>query len=168
MQYRITHEINTDADTFWERIFFDDAYNQALFRTHLRFNVFRVLSSETAADGTIRRRVENAPPVELPAAAKKVLGDATSYVEEGTFDPVRKRYAVNVVPATAADKIKTHAELWVEPRGDKRCERIVEISNEVKIFGIGKVVEKFIEQQTRKTYDEAAAFTNRWIAEKGL
>lgn len=167
MQYRISHQLNTDVETFW-RMFFEDAFNEALYRDHLKFSVFRVLSSETAADGTVRRRVESAPPVELPAAAKKVLGDATSYVEEGTFDPQRKRYTVDVIPAAAADKIKTRAELWVEARGDKRCERVVEVSNEVKIFGIGKMLEKFIEQQTRKTYDEAAAFTNRWIADKGL
>ena len=30
------------------------------------------------------------------------------------------------------------------------------------------MLESLIEKQTRQSYDQAAAFTNRWIQEKGL
>lgn len=168
MKYRIVHTINTDADTFWNRIFFEDDFNQALFRDHLKFRVSKVMRFDKDSDGTIHRTLECEPNVELPAVARKVIGDAARYVEHGTYDPSTRRYVAEVVPASAADKIKSHVELWVEARGEKQCERMVDVTNDVKIFGIGGVLEKFIEQQTRKTYDEAAEFTNRWIAEKGL
>lgn len=167
MKYRISHIINTDPDTFWKRIFFDDAYNDALYRQHLGFK-YQVLESQERPDGTLYRRVETCPNVEIPAAVRKVVGDVISYVEQGTFDPKTGRYVVEVIPSAVPDKIKTHAEAWVEDRGNKRCERIIDLTNEVKIFGVGKLVEKHIEQQTRKSYDEAANFTNRWIAEQGL
>lgn len=166
MRYRISHMIETDEATFWD-IFFDDAFNEAMFRD-LRFNLYRVLSFDRREDGTITKKVEAAPPVELPAAAKKVIGNVTSYIEEGRFDPKAKRYTVNVAPSAAGDKVQTHVEIWVEARGDKRVERFVDVDNTVRIFGVGKVVEKFVEQQTRKSYDGAAAFTNKWIREKGL
>ena len=50
--------------------------------------------------------------------AKKVIGDASSYVEEGRFDPQAKKWHFNVIPAMGADKIKTSGQFWVEPRGD--------------------------------------------------
>ena len=61
------------------------------------------------------------------------------------------------------------ASFWTRRRGrGVHVERVVEVDSQVKIFGLGKVAEKFLEQQLRATYGAAAEFTNRWIAEKGL
>jgi hypothetical protein len=38
----------------------------------------------------------------------------------------------------------------------------------VHVFGVGKLIEAFVEKQMRATYEQAAGFTNRWIADKGL
>ncbi len=168
MRFTIKHLIETDADVFWDRIFFDEEFTRALCVDHLRFSVFRVLSFEKRADGVITRRIENAPPVEVPKVVKKVLGDTVKFVEDGRFDPQAKKRHFRVIPAVASDKILTSGELWVEPRGDKRVERFCAIQTQVKIFGIGKIVEDLIEKQTRANYDQAAVFTNRWIREKGM
>lgn len=168
MRFTIRHTFDIDEDTFWGKLFFDPAYNEALFQDYLKFNVYRVLELDHRDDGTVIRRTECAPPVEVPAAARKVIGDTTSYVEEGRFDPKTKRFTVQVLPKVGGDKIKTQVTMWVEPRGDKKIERIAEVDNSVKVFGVGKLIEGFIEKQTRGTYDSAADFTKRWIAEKGL
>jgi hypothetical protein len=168
VRYTIKHTFNTDPDTFWNRLFFDPAYNQALFQDHLKFSSYRVLGLERAADGSVHRRVESAPAIELPAIAKKAIGDSTSYVEDGRFDAKTQRFSVEVTPKVGGDKIKTRLQLWVEPLGDKRIERVVDVENTVQIFGVGKILEAFIEKQMRATYDEAARFTQRWIADKGL
>lgn len=168
MRYSIKHSFNVDVDTFWNKLFFDPEYNKALFEGHLKFAGYRVLALDRGPDGSVHRRVECAPAVELPAVAKKVIGDSTSYVEDGRYDPKTGRFTVEVTPRVGADKIKTRVTLHAEPRGDKRIERIVEVDNSVNIFGVGKVLELFVEKQMRATYDEAAAFTQRWIADKGL
>jgi hypothetical protein len=168
MRYTIRHIFNTDADTFWEKVFFDPEYNRELFEGHLKFKLYRVLSMDRGDDGSVHRRTECVPPVELPAAAKKILGDATAYIEDGRFDPKSRRFTVDVQLKVASDKIKTRLAMWVEPRGDKRVERIVEVDNTVKVFGIGGMLEGFVEKQTRANYDAAAEFTNKWIADKGL
>ena len=168
MRYTIRHTFDTDEDTFWGKIFFDPEYNRALFEDHLHFNSYQVLELDEREDGSVLRRVECAPPIEVPAVAKKVIGDSTTYVEEGRFDPKSRRFTVDVTPKMGADKIKTRVVMYVEPRGDKRIERVVEVDNKVKVFGVGKVVEVIIEKQTRASYDAAADFTKRWIAERGL
>lgn len=165
MRYSIRHSFDTDPETFW-RVFFDPEYNRALFQEHLKFKLYHVLEFDRRPDGSILRRVECAPPVEIPAVARKVFGDATSYVEEGRFDPKTQRFKVSVVPKVGADRIQTHAEMHLQGRGDKRIERIADIDSTVKVFGIGKVIEAFIEGETRKTYDASAEFTRKWIAEK--
>jgi uncharacterized protein DUF2505 len=168
VRYTIKHTFNTDVDTFWTKVFFDLEYNKALFEDHLGFKGYNVLQMERDPDGSVHRRVECAPAIELPAVARKAIGNSTSYVEDGRFDAKSKRFTVEVTPKLGAEKIKTRLTLWAEARGDKRIERIVEVDNSVNLFGVGKILEVFIEKQMRATYDEAASFTNRWIAEKGL
>ena len=165
MRYAIRHSFDTDPDTFW-KVFFDPEYNRALFVDHLRFKLYRVLALDRGPDGAVARRVECAPAVEIPAVARKVFGDATSYVEEGRFDPKTQRFTVSVAPKVGADRIQTRLEMRVEAHGERRIERIAEIDNTVKVFGVGKLIEAFIEGETRRTYDAAAEFTKKWLAEK--
>jgi hypothetical protein len=168
VRYTIRHTFNIDADTFWNKLFFDPAYNQALFEGHLKFNVYRVLKLEHGGDGSVHRRVESAPPIEVPAVVKKIVGENTSYIEDGRFDPKTQRFRIEVMPKVGADKIKTVLTLSVEPRGPKKIERIAEIDTTVNVFGVGKVIELFVEKQMRATYDAASDFTQQWIAQKGL
>ena len=165
MRYTIRHTFDTDADTFW-KVFFDAEYNRALFVDHLKFKSYRVLELDRRDDGSVVRRVECAPPMEVPAVARKIFGDATSYVEEGRYDPKSARFSVSVVPKVGADRVHTRVEMRVEPRGERRIERIADIDNTVKVFAIGKVIEAFIEGETRKSYDASAEFTRKWFAEK--
>ena len=168
MQFTVKHRFETDSDTFWNKIFFDDDYNRSLWLDYLKFSDYRILSFEREDNGTIRRRLEVAPRVEIPKAIKKVLGDSANYVEEGSFDPDNKKWHFVVIPHVASNKIKTRGELWVEPIGEKRIERICVVNTEVKVFGVGRLVEEMIEKQTRTSYDQASVFTNKWISDKGF
>jgi hypothetical protein len=168
VRYTIKHTLNTDVDTFWDKIFFDPEYNRSLFKDRLHFGVFEVVALDRKPDGSVYRKTENAPPMEIPSVAKKFFGDSTGYFEAGTLDPQTRRFTSEVQPKVGADKIQMKVNLWVEPRGEKKIERIVEVESNVKIFGIGKIVEALIEKNTKESYDIAAKFTNEWIAEKGL
>ncbi|MDH5675615.1 MAG: DUF2505 domain-containing protein [Myxococcales bacterium] len=168
MRSTIRHTFNTDIDTFWNRIFFDRVFNESLFRDHLHFTRYEIVELERSDDGSVRRRVECVPPAEIPGPLKKVLGESAGYTEVGRFDPSRRRFEVEVIPNVAADKIKSRVAIWAEPRGDKQIERVVEMDTTVKIFGVGKMAEGFIDKQARQSYQTAADFTNRWIADKGL
>jgi hypothetical protein len=168
VRYTIKHTIETDIETFWSKVFFEPEFNRRLFIDHLGFTSYNVLEDRTEANGVRHRRVDCVPKVELPAAARKVFGDNLGFVEVGRYDPAVKRYYVQVLPKTGGDKIKTTTEIWTEPLGDKRLERIVSVDSSVKIFGIGGLIEGFIEQQTRDSYARGAEYTNRFIKEQGL
>ena len=62
------------------------------------------------------------------------------------------------------DKIKISGIYWVEEVGDNEVERVCELTFEVKVFGVGKLVEQFIAQSYVENQQNADAFTAAWIA----
>ena len=167
MRVTISHEFDTDPDTFWDKIFFDREYNEALFKRGLEFPEYEILESRDEGSRVVRR-VRVVPKQEAPAAVQKLVGGRFSYVEEGTFDKATKRYAFRVVPSSMPDKVRTDGELRVESVGPKKLRRVVDMTIDVKIFGVGGIVEGFVSRSMQDSYAQAAAFTNKWIAEKNL
>src|SRR5438045_458403 len=106
----VKQEINTDEDTFWEKIVFDAAFNKTMYEGGLKFHCWKILEQKED-DKTLTRRVQVEPPTaDLPGPLKKVIGDKLAYVEEGTFDKKTKRYSFKVKPSTLADKTKVSGE----------------------------------------------------------
>jgi len=164
----LRHEIETDEDTFWSKIVFDEPFNKRMYEGELKFPGWKLLDMKED-DARIVRRVQVDPPVkDLPAAVKKVIGDRLGYVEDGTFDKKTKRYAMKVTPSAMAEKSKISGELWSERAGDKKIWRICRMSVEVKVFMVGSLVEDRIIQDLRSAYDASATFTNRYVKEHAL
>jgi hypothetical protein len=164
----LRHEIDTDEDTFWSKICFDEAFNKKLFEGALKFPGWKVLESKED-DTKILRKIQVDPPVgDLPGAVKKVIGDKLAYTEEGTFDKKAKRYSFKVTPSTLAEKTKVSGELWVEKISDKKIRRMCRMSVEVKVFMVGGMVEDRILADLRSSYDNSTSFTNQYIKDNGL
>lgn len=167
-EIKLRHEIDTDEDTFWSKIVFDEAFNKTMYHDHLKFPGWSLLDSKED-DAKIVRKVRVEPPTgELPGPVKKVIGDRLAYTEEGTFDKKAKRYTFKVTPSTLADKTKVVGEMWVEKLGDKKIARCCKISVEVKVFVVGGMVEDRILADLRASYDNSTTFTNDFIAKSGL
>ncbi|MFN3202614.1 MAG: DUF2505 domain-containing protein [Bradymonadia bacterium] len=160
--FTVAHPFPLSETRFWGEVFLDEAYNTALYTEGLGFG-FEQLSLETAADGTISRSIRVIPALDLPKAARKVMGDRISYIEQGTFDPVDQRWRFALTPSKLAEKIKVSGEFWSTPDGDEGLNRHCKTDISVKIFGVGGVVEKAVEKAFRESYQKAAAFTAEWL-----
>jgi len=164
----VEHTFNCSEATFWDRIFLDPEYNDRLFKTELKFPVWREVSREEKG-GVIHRLVEVVPYVgELPTALKAVVGDGIGYQERGIFDRNAKSYKVVVQPNKLADKLSIKVDQWTIADGDNKCRRKARAEVNVKIFGVGGAIEKRTLADLEKSYAKSADFTNRFIAEKGL
>lgn len=166
--FTIRHTFDVDVDTFWREVFFNEEFNKTLYLERLRFKTYDVIEEKKEADGTVRRKVRQTPKMEAPGVVKKLVGDEISYVEEGQFDPQKKRWRYTITPSKLADKLKIGGEFWVEPKGEGKVERLCSVDIQVKIFGVGGAVESFIEKQTKDSYETAAKYTREFIAERGL
>jgi hypothetical protein len=168
VKFTVRHVFNTDVDTYWNQIFFNPEYNERLYKQALGFKDFQILELTGEPGQRRTRKMRTEPKAEAPAVVKKLIGDSLSYTETGSLDPATKIWTYAIQTSKLSDKVHIGGRLWAESRGDKKLERIAEIEIEVKIFGVGGVVEKFIESTTRESYENATRFTNQFIAEKGL
>ena len=164
----IEHTFNCSEATYWDRIFLDPEYNERLFKTELKFPVWREVSREERG-GALHRVIEVVPYVgELPAALKAVVGEGIGYEERGVLDRNAKTYKVVVVPNKLADKLNVKVDLWTVADGERRCKRKARAEVSVKIFGVGGTIEKRMLTDLERSYTKSADFTNRFIAEKSL
>ncbi|MSP24185.1 MAG: DUF2505 domain-containing protein [Myxococcales bacterium] len=160
----LRHELNCSVDNFW-RVFFDKDFNTSLFTKELRFPAYSILDQTEKPTGEITRRVSGQPKMNAPAAVQKLLGDSFRYDEEGRLDPVTRIWRFTMKPSTLADKLRTEGTVRCEPLGEGKCRRIAEIEIEVKIFGLGGMMESFTENEMKAGWDASAAFMNRWLKE---
>ena len=161
---QIAHVFECDEDTFWNRIFLDDSFNERLYRQHLGFTGWSVLSRDET-DTSIRRVVEATPPVgDVPGPLKKILGGTIRYREEGDFDKKRRVYRVKVVPGSLADKLTIGGQVTCEAVADKQCRRVFNAHVEARVFGVGGLLEKRIISDLQTSYDRAAHFTREHLA----
>lgn len=168
MKFTIRNVFETDVDTFWNRVFFDDEYNRRLYMDALAFKRFEVLSQTGGPGETRTRTMVTEPKTEAPAVVQKLVGGSFSYTEQGSWDPRTKVWTYAITTSKLSDKVKVGGRYWCELLGDKRLERVCEIELEVKVFGVGGVIEQFMEKTTRESYEDTTRFTNAFIREKGL
>ncbi len=167
-EIRIGHVFNCTADTYWDKLFFNDEYNDRMFHEALEFPKFeRVSVDETETE---IRRVFNVVPKlgAMPGPIKKVIGDSFGYREDGCFDRKSRVYTLTITPTTMARKLKIGGTITAEPAADGKITRVLNFKVTAKIFGVGGLLERQTINDTKTSYDKAAAFTNAYLAEKGL
>ena len=96
-----------------------------------------------------------------------MIGDGAGYEERGVYDRTTNRYEAAVKPNRLADKLTVELAFSTVPLGDARCRRIVDGSVTAKIFAIGGMLEQRMISDLKKSYEKSAAFTNKFVAEKG-
>lgn len=168
MKFIVRDIFDTDVDTYWNALFFDAEYNDRMYREALGFKNFETIELTGEPGERRTRTMRTEPAAEAPAVVRKVIGDTLTYTERGHWEPDSQIWHYQIQTSKLADKVKIGGRLWAEPRGEHRCERVVEIEVEVKVFGVGGAIEKFIEKTTRDSYVRATKFTNAFIAEKRL
>ncbi len=68
------------------------------------------------------------------------------------------------IPSVLKNKVETKGRMGFKAVGNG-VQRWSEGEIKVKIMGVGGVAEKFIVSDVEKSYDDAAAFTQKWITE---
>jgi hypothetical protein len=164
---KLRHEMNCDADTYWEKCVLDAEYNRRLFYDELKFKSYTLVEQNDQGDVVLRKVKAEPRTANLPGPIVKAIGDSFGYTEEGTYDRKAKRYTFKTIPGGFPDKVKINGSMYCEPAGDKKVVRITEIHVEVKIFMIGGMVEDRVVADIKHSYAKAAEFTNVWVKEKG-
>jgi hypothetical protein len=163
---RIENVFRVRPEDFWTKLFFDDEYNRGLYR-ELRFESYEVLSLERSPEGRIRRVLRATPPLNGPDLLRRRLQGHIFYTEEGTYDPASASCQFVNRTSVAAGTTHIAGTISVEPHAEG-LKHIVDLDVNVSALGLGGVIERAIERNTRESYLLTTAYTNAFALERGL
>lgn len=162
VKFTITNEINCNSDIFW-KVFFDKTFNERVHREILGFPDYHIISQQETAT-QILRKITAKPKMNVPDQVGKLLGDAFGYTDDGVFDKTTKVFTWKGIPNLMADQIRAQGAARIEPIGANKVRRIVDITVEVKIFGIGELMEGLAKQHIYDGWNRSGAFMNTFLA----
>jgi hypothetical protein len=162
-KFTMTHDLDCDCDRFWQLFLHEKDFNETLFK-ELEFPEWKLVEQRDEPDEIVRI-VKATPKMEAPAAVAKLLGDRFGYREEGRFEKKTKIYRFVIEPTTMKEKLRNEGVVRCEPRGEGKSRRVVDITAEAKVFGIGGVIESSFEKSYRTGWGKSAEFINRWVKE---
>ncbi len=165
MRYTISDDFDTSPEHYWQ-VFFDDAYNEALFK---RLKVGREqleLSREgEGQDLVIRRKLRLSPQREVPSLVAKFVKGAITYTEQNVFTARNNTLDVVTIPGFMADQLTTRGVYRVQPLGPNKVRRTWEGEVNCKVPLLGGKVEKHIVEEVTQSYRDTTEFTRKWLAD---
>ena len=159
------HAVALPAERFWE-ILHQPVY-EARVAGAAGLQAYEELERREEPDATYRRlRVEADLPEPLRSLLRRIAGvDSASSVEEQWRSRSRREVRWRMTPGVLADRIRVEGVVRVEPRGAKRCARILEGVVEVKVFGVGGLVERAAVSMVTDAYAKGAELAPAVAAE---
>jgi len=165
VHFTLRHRLQLTPERYWA-LFFDRDFNDRLY-AFLEFPSWKIVEQREDTMN-LNRVVRAVPKIDLPPAVAKLLGSGFGYSEEGRFEKATQTYFFDMKPGALQGKLRNEAVMRCEPNGADRCTRIVEVTAEAKVFGLGGVLEGVIEKNHRATWEKSVAFYDLWAKEHPL
>ena len=166
MKATIESIFRVSPEVFWQRLFFDAEYNAGLYR-ELGFESYEVLKLERHADGRVERSLKAEPPLSGPELLKRQLRGRIYYTEEGVYDPALGLWQFVNHSSVKAGSTQVSGTIRVEPHPEG-LRHLVELVVSVSALGLGAMIERAIEKNTRESYRVNTAYTERFARARGL
>lgn len=155
MKLTLSYTWDCTPESFWA-LYFDPDFTMRLHLEELGSTSAEIVSQEgELRSGLVRTlRYGQRPP--MPGPVRKLFGDEVVTTEQTTFDPAALRATFTMTPGTMADKTHIEGVIALDHDGASTRETF-SLEARVKVFGVGPVVERFIEHQARQMQDKAVA-----------
>lgn len=165
-KFEIRHVMPFPPETFWTRVHGNSEFNDALYNKHLKHR-YEVLENDPVTGKWLSKFYPNVKLPDVLAKAAAGKEDSFCLAEEGVLDKSGSNwvYRFAVHPSLMEDKVEAKGQMVIVPHGDGGCERIVNFEVSVKVFGLGKIVESFVEMTVRRGYDDSGEFLKSYLAQ---
>jgi len=161
-QLTITQDIDANPARHWE-LYLDDAYDRAQYIDGLHYPSYELVE-RIDTDAEIRRTTRIMPKLDLPGPVARLFGSRFGYLEAGVFDKTKQVWTSLTTPNMLKGKLHSKTTVRVEPNGDGRCKRTIELEVEANVFAIGGLVESSLEKNLRAGWAGVAAYMNQRLA----
>jgi len=157
MRIRCEHEIPLSADAFWG-LLHAPHYEAAVARA-VGLREYRELERREEPEAVYRRvQVEAEAPAALGALLRRIgLEGPLGYVEEQWRSRMRREVRWRMTPGAFAERARIEGVVRIEPRGRGRCARVLEGVVELRVFGVGGVLERAAVSMVTDAYAKGAA-----------
>ena len=166
MRSEIRNLLHVTPETFWDRLFFDQDFNEGVYR-EMGFETYAVEREERNEAGDVERVVRGVPPLRVPGIIKRRLDGRVYYREEGQLEAATGVWSFVSQPSVVPDQVDIRGRIHLEPHPEG-CTHVCELNTRITAWGIGRLIERIVDRNTRESYTVFTAFTNRWAREKGL
>jgi hypothetical protein len=151
------HRIPLSAEEFWE-LLHAPRYEQLVAQA-AALDAYRELERRDERDA-IYRRIEAHPrlPDSLAALLRRIAPSAgsPSYIEEQWRSKTEMEVRWRMRPSILMDRTRIEGVVRIEPRGAKRCARVLDGVVEIDLFGVGRLVERAVVAATIDAYAKGA------------
>lgn len=156
------HRIQIPASRYFE-LMFDPEFEKRMSQESMHTQAWELL--ERSVDGPAwNMRCRITPADNMPGFIKKLIGGGFSFEEKRTHQKGSDSAASEMIPSVMRDKLRMGYKLRLIPDGEEACRRVIDWDIEVKIFGIGGQVEKFIASEVERGTDATARYLNQHAA----
>jgi hypothetical protein len=156
MKLSLAYTWSCSPAAFWE-LYFDPEFAVRMHLEALGSLAAEVVSTEGDLSTGLVRTLTYAQKPNMPGPVRKIFGEEITTTEVSTFDPATSTTTFVMTPGTMADKTHLTGAIALSDAGGVTAETF-SLEAKVKIFGVGPVVERFIEHQARETQEKSVVF----------
>lgn len=157
-RFTVTHTIDCSSEQYWQ-MFLDSSLCARMYLGPLGYTIYAPVRE--LENGTqISRVVILERPSPLPANGAKLLGAPLRYIEQGIYDGLAGFYSFRLIPATSPDAMQLYGVVLLEPSGQGRICRVLELTIESTSLEVDGLLEASLAQFFRRECDRSAAFFN--------
>lgn len=126
---------------------------------------YRVLERKEEG-GVIRYRAEMVSRVDAPAPVRKIIGETSRMEEEITYRQGGEVAQVRYRTDALGDRGRLEGEIRARAAGPGRTDVTLDITAEIKMFGLGGIMEKMVDRELREHLVKDVAFVNTHLASR--
>ncbi len=156
MKLSLDYTWDCGPEAFWA-LYYDPEFVVRLHLDALGSTSAKVVSQEGDLTRGLVRTLRYGQRPNMPGPVRKIFGEEVVTSEVSTYDPATTTTTFTMTPGTMADKTQIEGRIALAPDGAGAVESF-SLDARVKIFGVGPIVERFIEAQARDMQDKAVAF----------
>jgi hypothetical protein len=162
MKVQVDAVFHCKPETYFEQLFDPSTREkrELVGRGALRY---QIIESDTQGE-TWHQIAESTEKLEAPAPVRKVMGETTRIREEVTWKKGASTGQVSYTPDKLSNRTTVSGVLEARPEGEDHCRVTLSVEVRIKVFGVGKMIEKLSADKLQADFRKDADFFNREIA----
>lgn len=167
IQTDFRQRFDVGSETYWRELCLNLEYQERLYCEALGCSRMEVVELDGSIETGQKRRLRFQKKVDAPAAVRKLVGETVSLEEVSEWNATERRWSYRMIPAVLGDRIEIGGTLRLD-ENHSGVEQISTCTVSCRIFGVGSVVEHFVAKSSHEANLNKAAFTRKYIADRGL